>query len=120
MGYEYDGSMNEATRIVNMYEFFDYDYIDEVLQHQIMPDIAKRFHQSKNEQFHTVANNLLADWMQQYFEEMIEEYLGSNMPHFIRELIHANEIDWKLLASHYEELIEEYYQMDLRGVVATQ
>ena len=123
MSEEYNGWTNRATWIINVHEFFDYDYIEEVIKEQIIPDIAKRPMFKDDGQFQMVARNLLAQWMENNFNLYVEESLHTieEAPlNFLFDLIRSIDIDWQQLASHYEELIEEYYQMDLRGVVATQ
>ena len=123
MSEKYNGWTNRATWIINVHEFFDYDYIEEVIKEQIIPDIAKRPMFKDDGQFQMVARNLLAQWMENNFNLYVEESLHTieEAPlNFLFDLIRSIDIDWQQLASHYEELIEEYYQMDLRGVVATQ
>tara|TARA_R100000501_G_scaffold16962_1_gene31142 strand:+ start:52 stop:426 length:375 start_codon:yes stop_codon:yes gene_type:complete len=123
MSEEYNGWTNRQTWIINVHEFFDYDYIEEVIKEQIIPDIAKRPMFKDDGQFQMVARNLLAQWMENNFNLYVEESLHTieEAPlNFLFDLIRSIDIDWQQLASHYEELIEEYYQMDLRGVVATQ
>ena len=122
MSEEYNGWTNRQTWIINVHEFFDYDYIEEVIKEQIIPDIAQRPFLKDEEQFKMVARNLLAQWMENNFNEFVEETqdTSTNTGIFLFDLIRSIDIDWKQLAASYDELIEEYYQMDLRGVVATQ
>jgi hypothetical protein len=107
----YNGWTNRATWVINVHDFFNYEQIEEVLKEQIIPEKIINNHDAfptmQSIGVHKLAELLLADWMQEYFNEVIEEYLVSNMAPFIRDLIDSNNIDWKQLASHYEELIGE-------------
>jgi len=109
MSEEYNGWTNRATWILSVHDFFDYDYIEEVIKEQIMPDMAQRPMFKDDGQFHMVARNLLAQWMENNFNEFVEETqdTSTNTGLFLFDLIRSIDIDWQQLAASYDELIKE-------------
>ena len=112
MSEEYNGWTNRETWVLNVWDYFPYETVKSVLEEQIIPD--KLNDRDSLDTLNTIATNLLANWMQDYFNEYVGEMLSTDVVGeslgFLRDLIGANHINWRELAESHDELIGELVQ----------
>lgn len=112
----YNGWKNRETWLVNVHEFYDYEYVLEILER-----IAINFH--TNSKFAVIAQSeelggreralllALAETLEEYFDEHIQDEtwdLDKYNP-MIRDLLTTatNRINWLQIAEHYSKEIHD-------------
>ena len=121
MGERYNGWTNRETWLVEVWDFFDYYQIREVLKDAVMEsgyEFMGRKSLAYDIRYDVIANDealggmeraltlYLADWMKDYHDHCIEE-ATENLNPYIKDFIADHKINWVEIAEHYDEEIKE-------------
>ena len=121
MGERYNGWTNRETWLVEVWDFFDYYQIREVLKDAVMEsgyEFMGRKSLAYDIRYDVIANDealggmeraltlYLADWMKDYHDDFIEDATATLNP-YIKDFIADHKINWLEIAGHYDEEIKE-------------
>lgn len=101
----YNGWTNRETWVVQVHDFFDYEYVRETLQDAEIP-VPESDSLGETllfgDQLRMTIMHWLADWMEEQHDQFIEE---QNLNSYVADLLGDHRIDWLELASSYDEEI---------------
>ena len=103
----YNGWTNRETWLVGLWDFFEYEDIEEAIDN-IIENNPPTGIQDKPERDDWVGAYIreLADFMEAQHREFIDEEIEKLNP-YVRDFISVDQIDWWSIAEHYEDDIRQ-------------